>query len=152
MMYGWSLVFLLFVLNGCTPGTPAVGRETAAPVIGPHPGLARFVGEWADEKGDTSYIIASNPDGSVTISLPRSQDWDAVINNVRFDGTTLNFDVYMYYTGKLTFHTLSNPGGQHPFSGARTTYTLRPAAASATLEGVATSGSLKPIEVTVRKK
>jgi len=95
-----------------------VSRKNAAPEVPPHPLLARYLGEW-QVKGETVLAIATSSGGTVTIQSKQSPPWESVINNVRWEGDELRYDEYNYYTGPEDFTTVSNPTGEHPYSGVK---------------------------------
>ncbi len=95
-----------------------VSRKVAAREVPPHPLRARYLGEWQIE-GDTVLVIATRPDGTVTIQSTQDPPWDSVVNNVRWDGDKLRYDQYHYYTGPEDFTTITNRTGRHPFSGVK---------------------------------
>jgi len=86
---------------------------------------AGLPGEWMDaESGAIVYRIARGSDGTYTIAVPCSDAWRVVFKNVRFDGAKLMFDQYWYVPASSDFKTISNPAGEHPFSGVRCETTL----------------------------
>jgi hypothetical protein len=120
-----SLLIFALALAGCGRPAPVnrTARQPSAPVVPTDPNIDRYVGHWAGDDG-VELSITRNADGSATISLPPNAAWDAVVNNVRFDGSTLRYDLYMYYRGKEDFATFTNTVGDHPYSGVRNEVTL----------------------------
>jgi len=120
-------IILLFTLAIVGCGKPSttnrVPRQPAAPTVPNDPCLGGFVGDWAGDEG-VELHIARNADGSATISLPPNGAWDSVVNNVRLEGTSLRYELYMYYKGNEDFGTITNPIGDHPYSGVRNEVTL----------------------------
>lgn len=120
-----TLLIFAFALAGCDkPGpTNRVARQPSAPVVPNDPNVGSYVGDWAGDEG-LELSIKQNADGSAAISLPPNPAWDSVVNNVRFDGASLKYDLYMYYKGKEDFKTITNTVGDHPYSGVRNEVTL----------------------------
>lgn len=122
------LVLALFCV-GChqsasrTPGR--VPRQASAPFLPEHSSLENFIGEWAEGE-DILFTIHRDEKGRAVIEVAQSPSWDSVVNNVRFEGASLCFDQYMYYTGSEDFTTLTNPVGDHPYSGVRNASVLTP--------------------------
>jgi hypothetical protein len=112
------LLFLALAVTGCSGSTPSdrVARQQSAPVIASDSRLSPYIGDWAGDDG-LELSIKRNADGSATVSLPPNSVWDLVVNNVRFDGTSLRYDLYFYYKGKENFTTITNTVGDHPYSG-----------------------------------
>lgn len=91
MWYVLSVVLLCPV--GCNGAPPP--RQIANSTVPAHSLRDRFVGEWRADTDTSPLILQSRPDGSVVIELP-NVSWDYVINNVRWEGDQLCFDVYGY--------------------------------------------------------
>lgn len=91
-----ALAFALLCLIGCNRAPPP--RQTADPSVPAHTFRERFVGRW--QAPDTSVVVIEDRDGSVVIEPPVSLDWDNVINNVRWEGNRLCFDIYQYGKAK----------------------------------------------------
>ncbi len=131
MRRGIPLLFLVLVILcvGCGEDASSVPsrvpRQPSDPFVPKHPRRQVFVGEWAQD-GDTEFIIHRDKEGRVLIDVPKNLVWDSVVNNVRFEGDSLCFDQYMYYTGPANFTSLGNPVGDHPYSGVRNASVLSP--------------------------
>jgi len=152
MLVRTLLIFALAVA-GCGKPAPSnrVARQPSAPVAPNDPKLAAYVGDWAGKDG-VELSITRNADGSVTISLPPNVAWDSVVNNVRFDGPNLRYDLYMYYKGKEDFTTISNTVGDHPYSGVRNEVTLSNGDAPNTLkQRVVTKDVPQGVEAILRR-
>jgi hypothetical protein len=130
-----TLLILALALAGCSKSAPAnrVARQPSAPVVRGDPNLGIYIGDWAGADGLELSIIR-NTDGSATISLPPNAAWDSVVNNARFEGSSLKYDLYMYYKGKEDFPTITNTVGDHPYSGVRNEVTLSKTNAPDTLK------------------
>lgn len=122
------IVVVLALVAGCNDApSNRVPRQAAAPVIAADPRLSRFIGDWGAENGaPAEFSITQNADGSATIRQPYGDGsgFDSVVNNARFDGDALRYDVYFYYTGDTDYHEDEDSIGDHPFSGQRNEVTL----------------------------
>lgn len=98
-------------------------RQVSNPYVPEHPKRSRLLGEWQSE-GAIAFVVKAGEAGRVTIGSPQDPPWESVINNVRWDGDTLRYDQYMYYTGPEKFTSITNPSGGHPFSGVRNNISL----------------------------
>lgn len=118
------LIILAMCVVGCDrgPSSNRVTRQSTSPTIANDARLVAFIGDWA-EGGNPSISIVRNADGSATVFHPYGKDslFDSVVNNVRFDGEKLCYDVYYYYNGE---HVFPSGVGDHPFSGKRCQVTL----------------------------
>lgn len=148
-----TLLILAFALIGCDKPAAVnrVTRQPSAPVVPSDPSLGLYVGDWAGDDG-LELSITRNADGSAAISLPPNPAWDSVVNNVRFDGTNLKYDLYMYYKGKEDFTTITNTVGDHPYSGVRNEVTLSRGEAPNTLkQRLVTKDTPQGVEGTLRR-
>jgi len=114
---------MLLVVGCFRSAPPRAGRVTrlaSAPGVPLHPSREQFLGRWQAE-GEIAIAITTRADGSVAIETVLGSDapWVSVINNVRWEADTLRCDVYFYYTGSEDLRTISNPLGDHPYSGVR---------------------------------
>jgi hypothetical protein len=87
-----ALAFTLLCFIGCDRGPPP--RQIADPSVPAHTLRERFVGQW-QHPARTMIVLTAHPEGAVQIEYP-SPDWDNVINNVRWEGDRLCFDLYQY--------------------------------------------------------
>ena len=108
-----------------SPGNSSVSssRQVSNPYVPEHPKRSRLLGEWLSE-GESVFVVEASEAGRVTIRSPEEPPWESVINNVRWDGDTLRYDQYAYYTGPEKFTSITNPSGDHPFSGVRNNISL----------------------------
>lgn len=104
--------------------TPRVARQPSAPEVPPHDKRDRFFGDWGSE-GEVEFSILQAEDQSVVIRESDNSDWVSVVNNVRWEGDELHFDLYMYYTGDINFGTEFFSINDHPYSGVRNSIVLR---------------------------
>lgn len=145
------LIAVAIVGCGKTTSTNRVARQNSAPVIASDARIAAFVGDWAGDDG-VELSIARSADGSATISVPSNAEWEAVVNNVRFEGTSLRYDLYLYYAGSEDFRTITNVVGDHPYSGVRNEVTLTPGDGPNELEeAFVTEDVPNPIRGTLRR-
>jgi len=85
--------------------------------------------------------------------LTQEPPWDSVINNVRWEGEALRFDEYMYYDGSEDFTTVSNPTGEHPYSGVKndSTFFILQSDRNRLVYRVKTVYTPQPVEVELTK-
>lgn len=112
-----------------------------APVIPAHAGMERYTGNWVSDKGFTQVRIQPGADGQLYLSLPSSEDWTYLFNEVRWEGDVLHYQSFAY-TEKPT-------GYRHPYHKSKTPMTLAPAA-DGTLLSTYVIGS-KRFEQTLRR-
>lgn len=108
-----------------SPGNSSVSssRQVSNPYVPEHPKRSRLLGEWQSE-GEIAFVVELGEAGRVTIGSLQDPPWECVINNVRWNGDTLRYDQYWYYTGPEKFTTITNPSGGHPYSGVRNDISL----------------------------
>lgn len=66
-----------------------------APSVPAHPDLQRYVGQWTSHKSVDLQII-QQPDGQVVLSSPSLGDWNALYNDVHWEGDQLHFQKFTY--------------------------------------------------------
>lgn len=87
------------------------------------PGL--FDGTWIAE-GEPVYHISQRGDSPIRIETPPNDTWRVEIKNIRLEGRSLRFEQYHYTAASPDLKSITNPTGEHPFSGVECKVTLTP--------------------------
>lgn len=88
------------------------------PVIPPHPGMDRYVGQWANEKGYVQVEVKRLADGSYQLHHDVNENWTYLFNAVHWEGDELRYTAFAYTTRKDLF--------EHPYHKSSTESFLVP--------------------------
>jgi len=105
------MIAMLGLLAGCS-SRPDKGASVGA-----------FDGSWMAE-GEVSYEISHTAGKTPIIRVRANDTWRVKIEDVKLDNLTLRFNQYNYTPARDEMKTITNPTGEHPFSGVRCEVTL----------------------------
>ena len=67
-----------------------------APAIPAHAGMDRYVGTWLNETKNVQLQILLDIKGTPYLSLPNSENWSYLFNDVRWEGDVLHYQSFAY--------------------------------------------------------
>ncbi|PLC42742.1 hypothetical protein C0Q88_12450 [Ralstonia pickettii] len=88
------------------------------PVIPPHPGMDRYVGQWANERGEVQVEVRRLADGSYQLHHDADKNWKYLYNAVHWEGDELRYVSFAYSDRTKLF--------DHPYHKSSTTSFLVP--------------------------
>lgn len=91
-----------------------------ASAIPAHAGMERYVGTWLDEKKNVEMQILLDSKGMPYLSLPSSENWSYLFNDVRWEGDVLHYQSFAYSKKPDLF--------RHPYHKSNTPITVQPTA------------------------
>ncbi|AZL73443.1 hypothetical protein EI693_10235 [Pseudomonas oryziphila] len=91
-----------------------------APAIPPHAGMERYVGTWLNKKKNEELQILLDTKGTPYLSLPSSENWSYLFNDVRWEGDVLHYQSFAYSKKPDLF--------RHPYHKTNTPITVEPTA------------------------
>lgn len=91
-----------------------------APSIPAHAGMQRYIGAWANDKGDVQIRVARDASGNPYLFMPDNENWRSLYNNVRWQGDSLLFNSYAYSEKPSLY--------RHPYHKSNTPMSLEPVA------------------------
>ncbi|WP_194791904.1 hypothetical protein [Pseudomonas sp. UFMG81] len=92
-----------------------------APTIPAHAGMERYIGNWVSMKqGQRQVQIMKGADGQPYLSLPDSENWRYLFNDVRWEGDVLHYQGFAYSPKPSLY--------RHPYHKSNMPMTLAPAA------------------------
>ena len=127
-------VIVLGLLTGCSSRPDE--RESAG----------AFDGSWMAE-GEVCYEISHNAGETPIIRVPANDTWRVEIEDVKLDNLTLRFYQYHYTPARDEMKSVTNPSGEHPFSGVRceVTLTMKPGEPNRMTMSLKTAQTTEPI-------
>lgn len=69
---------------------------THAPFIPDNPNISRYIGKWANEKGEIQIEVVRDTSGRYKIFLENNGNWNYLYNNVSWSGMELRFQSFAY--------------------------------------------------------
>ncbi|ESH86920.1 hypothetical protein B551_0224905 [Cupriavidus sp. HPC(L)] len=66
------------------------------PTIPGRPGMDRYLGRWANEKGDVLIEVRRAADGSYQLNVDRSDDWTHLFNAVSWKGDEIHYTMFAH--------------------------------------------------------
>ena len=81
--------------------------------------LLPFVGRWANDRGQISYIITKDSEGNFRLESLPNKVWRSVLRNVRLEGAKIMFDHFSYTDPNEDYKSIIDHSGEHVFSGVR---------------------------------
>ncbi len=66
------------------------------PVVPPRLGMDRYIGRWANEKGEVEVEVKRLTDGSYRLYRDGSDNWTYLYNSVHWEGEELHYKVFAY--------------------------------------------------------
>ena len=111
---------LLAVLVATPLGCQRVDSNTVYEATLPDDVTAEaFLGDWYDEDGTIAYRVIGRPDGTAVIQVTQYEMWRVELKDIRFEDGSLLFAQYQYTPTSDDYKNITNPAGEHPFSGVR---------------------------------
>ncbi|NWC99869.1 hypothetical protein HX869_14070 [Pseudomonas sp. P7779] len=90
----------------------------ADPGIPAHSGMERYIGKWANDKGELEVEVIMGPNGSAYLYMASSKNWHFLYNEVHWVGDELHFESYAYSDLPSLY--------SHPFHKSKTHSILQP--------------------------
>ncbi|MDE1463714.1 hypothetical protein [Spartinivicinus poritis] len=73
------------------------------PIIPIRPDIDRYIGAWANDKGEIQITIIKDADGNIKLHLESDKNWNYLYNNVSWVGNELHYQSFAYSDKKDLF-------------------------------------------------